>query len=289
MNGINRASRSKGSKDLLALDCRASICWARPLKLPGELISCCRWTSSPTSLTKTCNNSHTPHQKTQKSAQTNPYVKSNRKPKKNTYLMSYFQLLSDRLKLISILWHFQEGGRQFLLQGLRQCGFLLRLKTHVHLISIWSRSPLSQEKSIVHYLTVIRGPLILCLCVILLLDWWKWQQILQLLGGGRGGSITMIQCISSEISWDMCGTSFSSSLILLAFCLDFSFSRSISEDSSLFFLDSATILVAATSPPKPKQKSGWVVRKLLPFLHCSSLSKYLPESASPPLSSSSGV
>lgn len=84
--------------------------------------------------------------------------------------------------------------------------------------------------------------------------------------GGAGGSITMIQCISSEINWDMCGTSFSSSLILLAFCLDFSFSRSISEDSSLFFLDSATILVAATSPPKPEQKSGWVVRKLPWFL-----------------------
>lgn len=64
--------------------------------------------------------------------------------------------------------------------------------------------------------------------------------------------------ISSEINWDMCGTSFSSSLILLEFCLDFSFSRSISEDSSLFFLDSATILVAATSPAKPdvpEQKS----------------------------------
>lgn len=56
----------------------------------------------------------------------------------------------------------------------------------------------------------------------------------------------------------MCGTSFSSSLILLEFCLDFSFSRSISEDSSLFFLDSATILVAAASPAKPdvpEQKS----------------------------------
>lgn len=46
-------------------------------------------------------------------------------------------------------------------------------------------------------------------------------------------------------------TSFSSSLTFLAFCLDLVFSCSISALSSLFFLDSSTILVAATSPANP--------------------------------------
>lgn len=60
-------------------------------------------------------------------------------------------------------------------------------------------------------------------------------------------------------------TSFSSSLILLLFCLDLIFSRSKSAVSSLFFLDSSTILVAAISPANPdvpKQTSGWDMRKL---------------------------
>lgn len=55
-------------------------------------------------------------------------------------------------------------------------------------------------------------------------------------------------------------TSFSSSLTFLAFCLDLVFSCSISALSSLFLLDSSTILVAATSPAKPvvpKQTRGW--------------------------------
>lgn len=118
------------------------------------------------------------------------------------------------------------------------------------------------------YLKAIRWPLILCLCFTLLRDWWKWQQILQL---WRGSSPTMKPCISGKITWDMWGTSFSSSLILLAFCLDLSFSRSISKDSSLFFLDNSTILVAAASPAKPdvpEQKNRWVIRKLFWFLHC---------------------
>lgn len=46
-------------------------------------------------------------------------------------------------------------------------------------------------------------------------------------------------------------TSFSRSLILLLFCLDLIFSCSISAVSSLFFLDSSTIFVAATAPAKP--------------------------------------
>lgn len=60
-------------------------------------------------------------------------------------------------------------------------------------------------------------------------------------------------------------TSLSSSLILLPFCLHLIFSCSISAVSSLFFLDSSTILVAATAPAKPevpKQMSWWSRKKL---------------------------
>lgn len=41
----------------LTLVWRASICWERPLKLPGQLNNCWKLTSSPTSLIKTCNSS----------------------------------------------------------------------------------------------------------------------------------------------------------------------------------------------------------------------------------------
>lgn len=78
------------------------------------------------------------------------------------------------------------------------------------------------------------------------------------------GQIFMHQIISNDTLF-LYFTSLSSSLILLPFCLHLIFSCSISAVSSLFFLDSSTILVAATAPAKPevpKQMSRWSRKKL---------------------------
>ncbi len=174
-------------------DWRASICWERPLKFPGQLSNCWRLTSSPTSLIKTYNSRSSSNFRIQKSLMINHM---------NMWYSSWAVRLGRGKKippselLSTPAWRIEpdcdtqslSAGQQLIfpavISPLDFPAFVNKwyvIQSELQSFKVGRlRNILLVNFHINNYLTIFRWPLILWLCIDLLARWRVHQSVLQL-------------------------------------------------------------------------------------------------------------